>query len=90
MDKTLSQGIKFMLIDAIIIARGGSKGLPNKNIVDLCGKPLICWTIEQCLASKYIRDIWVSSDSSLILDIAKNRCTTTHDFIQEVKKFSAK
>ena len=30
----------------------------NKNIVDLCGKPLICWTIEQCLASKYIRDIW--------------------------------
>ena len=72
MDKTLYQGIEFMLVDAIIIARGGSKGLPNKNIVDLCGKPLICWTIEQCLASKYIRDIWVSSDNSKILDLSSN------------------
>ena len=59
-----------MLVDAIILARGGSKGIPNKNIVDLCGKPLICWTLEQCLSSKYIRDIWVSSDNQRILEIA--------------------
>jgi N-acylneuraminate cytidylyltransferase len=58
-------------IIAIIPARGGSKEVPNKNIIDFCGKPLIAWTIEQCLSSKYISDIWVSSDSQEILDIAE-------------------
>jgi N-acylneuraminate cytidylyltransferase len=56
---------------AIIPARGGSKGIPNKNIIDFCGKPLIAWTIEQCLSSKYIIDVWVTSDSQDILDIAE-------------------
>ena len=56
---------------AIIPARGGSKGIPNKNIIDFCGKPLIAWTIEQCLQSKYIDNVWVSSDSQNILDIAE-------------------
>ena len=39
---------------AIIPARGGSKGIKNKNIIDLCGKPLISYTIESALNSKYI------------------------------------
>ena len=56
---------------AIIPARGGSKGIPNKNIIDFCGKPLIAWTILQCLSSKYITDVWVSSDSQEILDISE-------------------
>jgi N-acylneuraminate cytidylyltransferase len=56
---------------AIILARGGSKGIPNKNIINFCGKPLIAWTIEQCLQSKYIYDVWVSSDSRKILNVAK-------------------
>lgn len=56
---------------AIILARGGSKGIPSKNIINFCGKPLIAWTIEQCLSSKHIDDIWVSSDSQRILDVAK-------------------
>jgi CMP-N,N'-diacetyllegionaminic acid synthase len=56
---------------AIIPARGGSKGIPNKNTIDFCGKPLIAWTIEQCLQSKYIDNVWVSSDSQNILDIAE-------------------
>lgn len=56
---------------AIIIARGGSKGIPNKNIMSFCGKPLIAWTIEQCISSKYISDIWVSSDNKRILEVAK-------------------
>jgi len=66
-----------MKIKAIILARGGSKGIPNKNIMDFCGKPLIQWTIEQCKGSKYIGDcigmndnIYVSSDSSKILKVA--------------------
>ena len=60
-------------IQCIIPARGGSKEIPKKNIIDFCGKPLIEWTIEQCLASKYISCVWVSSDDQQILDIA-NTC----------------
>jgi CMP-N,N'-diacetyllegionaminic acid synthase len=53
---------------AIIPARGGSKGLPGKNIRPLLGKPLIAWTIEQAQHSKYIDEIFLSTDSA---DIAK-------------------
>jgi len=56
---------------AIIPARGGSKGVPNKNIMNFCGKPLIAWTIEHCSQSKYIDEVWVSSDSKEILDISE-------------------
>lgn len=56
---------------AIIPARGGSKGVPNKNIMGFCGKPLIAWTIEHCSQSKYIDEVWVSSDSKEILDVSK-------------------
>lgn len=56
---------------AIIPARGGSKGLPRKNIIDLAGKPLIAWTIEASLGSKYITKTIVSSDSDEILEVAK-------------------
>ena len=55
---------------AIIPARGGSKGLPRKNIADLAGKPLIAWTIEASLNSKYITKTMVSSDDKEILDIS--------------------
>jgi len=56
---------------AIIPARGGSKGLPGKNIKDLCGKPLIAWSIEAGLKSKYIDELVVSTDYQDIADIAK-------------------
>ena len=56
---------------AIIPARGGSKRLPNKNILDLAGKPLITWSIESGLKSKYINKVVVSSDSDEILNISK-------------------
>lgn len=59
-----------MIVDAIILARGGSKGIPGKNIIDFCGKPLLTWTVEQCMSSSNIRNTWVSSDSQEILDIA--------------------
>src|SRR3990172_8734101 len=53
----------------IILARGGSKGIPRKNIIDFCGKPLMAWTIEQCLAARGVDSVWVSSDSEEILDV---------------------
>lgn len=59
-------------IAAIILARGGSKGIPEKNIINFCGKPLICWTIEQLRRAKEINSIWVSSDSEKILAISNN------------------
>jgi CMP-N,N'-diacetyllegionaminic acid synthase len=58
------------MILAIIPARGGSKGLPGKNIKPLLGKPLIGWTIEQAKESKYIDEIYVSTDSQEIADVA--------------------
>ena len=60
-----------MKITAIILARGGSKGIPNKNILNFCGKPLISWTIENCFNAG-INSVWVSSDSEEILEISKN------------------
>ena len=56
---------------SIIPARGGSKGLPRKNLIDLAGKPLIAWTIGSSLDSSYITKTIVSSDDDEILNIAK-------------------
>jgi len=56
---------------ALIPARGGSKGLPRKNIRPLLGKPLIAWTIEQALNSKYIDRVIVSTDDLEIAEISK-------------------
>lgn len=55
----------------IIPARGGSKGIPNKNIKLFNGKPLIEWTINSALKSKLISKVIVSSDSQKILSISK-------------------
>ena len=57
-------------IVALIPARGGSKGIKNKNIIDLCGKPLISYTIQAALESKYIDKVIVSTDSQEIADVA--------------------
>jgi CMP-N,N'-diacetyllegionaminic acid synthase len=56
---------------AIIPARGGSKRLPRKNVLDLAGKPLIAWTIDAALQSKYIDRIVVSTDDQEIADVSK-------------------
>lgn len=56
---------------AVIPARGGSKRLPKKNVLDLAGKPLIAWSIEAGLQSKYIDKVVVTSDDESILNIAK-------------------
>ena len=57
---------------AIIPARGGSKRLPGKNALDLNEKPLVVWSIEAGLKSKYIDEIVVTSDNREILNISKN------------------
>lgn len=57
---------------AIIPARSGSKGLPDKNILNLCGKPLIAWTIEAAIKSNQFDRIIVSTDSKQYGQISLN------------------
>jgi N-acylneuraminate cytidylyltransferase len=57
-------------IKAVIFARGGSKGIKNKNIRVIGGKPLIAHAIECALASKYIKQVIVSTDSDEIAKVA--------------------
>ena len=56
---------------AIIPARGNSKGIPKKNIRDICGKPLIAWSIEHALATEAVDRVIVSTDSEEIATIAR-------------------
>ena len=56
---------------AIILARKGSKGIKNKNLIEVNGKPLIYWSIKVCKMSKKIDSVWVSSDSDKILNVSK-------------------
>ncbi|MGB9927145.1 MAG: cytidylyltransferase domain-containing protein [Methanosarcina sp.] len=58
-------------IIAIIPARGGSKGIPRKNIKLLAGKPLIAYTIEEALKSKYLNQVVVSTEDEEIENISK-------------------
>ena len=58
---------------AVITARGGSKGVPNKNIRLIDGKPLISYTIEVALASQdLLHRIIVSTDDTDIAEVARN------------------
>ena len=56
---------------ALITARGGSKGIPRKNILPFGGKPLITWTIEAALKAKCIDHVFVSTDDQEIAQIAQ-------------------
>lgn len=84
---------------AIIPARGNSKRIPNKNIKDFFGKPIICYSIEAALGSGLYDEVMVSTDCKLIKDIAlqygakvpflrssinSNDFATTFDVIEEV------
>ena len=59
-----------MKILALITARSGSKRIPDKNIKKLCGKPLINWSIDAAKGIEDICDILVSTDSTIIAEIA--------------------
>lgn len=61
-----------MRVLAVVPARGGSKSIPLKNIVDLHGKPLIAWTIQQALDSGVVDYVHVSTDDAKVAEVAKN------------------
>jgi len=55
---------------ALIPARGGSKGLPGKNIAPVAGRPLLAWTVDAASGSKYIDRTVLSSDDEAIISVA--------------------
>ena len=60
-----------MKIVSLITARGGSKGIPRKNLLDLNGKPLVYYSIHSSLMSE-VNETWVSTDDEEIFNISKN------------------
>jgi N-acylneuraminate cytidylyltransferase len=56
---------------AVIPARAGSKGIPRKNLVPVCGRPLVEWSVRQALGARRIDSVWVSSDGEEILRVAE-------------------
>jgi CMP-N-acetylneuraminic acid synthetase len=61
-----------MEVLAIIPARGGSKGVPRKNVRHLCGKPLVAWMIESALAAKFVSRVVVSTDDAEVAAISRD------------------
>lgn len=56
----------------VIVARGGSKGFPRKNIAPLRGKPLLAWTVEAARNSRYLDRLILSSDDAEIIEVAES------------------
>ena len=71
-------------IIAIIPARGGSKGIPKKNIINFSGKPLLTHSIEYAKTSNLISDIYVSTDDSEITKIALDNNVSVIDRPQSI------
>lgn len=73
-----------MTLLALIPARGGSKGIPRKNIRSFCGKPLIHWSINAALAASSVDQVVVSTDDPEIADVAKS-CGADVPFLRPVE-----
>lgn len=75
-----------MNVLGITLARGGSKGIPGKNIRPIAGKPLLAYTIEEALNCTLITKYYVSSDSEEILEVAKEYGANTIKRPRELAK----
>ena len=65
-----------MSYTAFVPARSGSKRLPNKNIMNLAGKPLLVWTLEACVESSKVDEVILSTDSMEYWELAKQHITS--------------
>jgi CMP-N,N'-diacetyllegionaminic acid synthase len=68
-----SQVLAQNTIVGLIPARAGSKGILNKNVVDVCGQPLIQWTIDAAQASDYVDRILVTTDDQVVKELAASQ-----------------
>ncbi len=71
-EKLMKHDIMNQNILAVILARGGSKGIPKKNIKEICGKPLIAYTIESAISSRVFSHVIVSTDSVEIASVSQS------------------
>uniref|UniRef100_A0A3P9PNQ1 N-acylneuraminate cytidylyltransferase n=1 Tax=Poecilia reticulata TaxID=8081 RepID=A0A3P9PNQ1_POERE len=76
-------------VAALILARGGSKGIPLKNIKPLAGVPLVGWVLRAAIDSGEFDSVWVSTDHDEIEKIAKSWGAKVHRRSQEVSKDSS-
>src|SRR5258705_8288939 len=67
--KQQERPMKYVL--AVIPARGGSKGIPRKNVLPLCGRPLIAWTIKAAQRARSVNRILVSTDDREVADVSR-------------------
>jgi CMP-N-acetylneuraminic acid synthetase len=67
------------VVYALCLARGGSKGIPGKNIRPIGGKPLLCWCMDAALESKVFSRVFVSTDSAEIAQISTGAGYEVHD-----------
>uniref|UniRef100_A0A8C2A0W6 N-acylneuraminate cytidylyltransferase n=1 Tax=Cyprinus carpio TaxID=7962 RepID=A0A8C2A0W6_CYPCA len=74
---------------ALILARGGSKGIPLKNIKNLAGVPLIAWVLRAALDSEAVDSVWVSTDHDEIERVARVWGAKVHRRSPEVSKDSS-
>ena len=56
---------------AVILAHAGSKGIPGKNLIPFCGRPLLAWTLEFALKSARCSSVWLSTDSREMANLAE-------------------
>ena len=62
----------------LIPARGGSKGIPRKNIRNVCGRPLIAWVLKSALESGVFDEVWISTDDDEIESVALELSALVH------------
>jgi N-acylneuraminate cytidylyltransferase len=58
-------------VPALILARAGSKGIKDKNIINFCGKPLLAWSILQAKCCEFISNVYVSTNGDSIAEVAE-------------------
>lgn len=82
--------INNLIVFAVTLARGGSKKIPKKNIVPLCGKPLLEYTIDEVKKSKYIDKYIISTDDKDIMSVCRNNNVTYFERSQAMASDTAK
>jgi len=67
-----------MHVAGLVLARGGSKGIPLKNLQLLDGKPLLAWALDAMTTTSGFQSVWVSSDHNEILEVGRRHGAKTH------------
>lgn len=75
-------------IASLIPLRGGSKSIPYKNIKDIAGKPLCFWTLKAAIGSKYIDEVWVSTEDMKIKNVVLSLGLPKVKVIDRPKEFA--